>query len=243
MAAIAGNALGPSAEPPRWRKRARTLGLLAAALVLLASPWWGRAILRRMEFFRVRRVVIEGARYASPDEIVSRLKVDTTASIWDDVSPLVARVREHPQVRDVRIGRRLPGTLVVRVTENPPVALVNTAKGLVVTDATGDALPVDPTRTDVDLPVLASRDTLLLRLLGEVRAEVPALFARVSEARRGNRGDVILVLNEHRILARPDVTMDRLAEVLSVELDLARRGRTVTELDLRFKDQVVARLP
>jgi len=233
----------PGAEPPRWKRRVRRIGQLGAIVALLASPWWGRALLRQMDFFRVRRVVIEGARYASPDEIVSRLRVDTTASVWDDVSPLVARVREHPQVRDVRIGRRLPGTLVVRVTENPPVALVNSAKGLVVTDAAGESLPVDPTRTDVDLPVLASRDTLLLRLLGEVRAEVPALFARVSEARRGSRGEVILVLPEHRVLAMADVSAARLAEVLPVEMDLARRGRTVVELDLRFKDQVVARLP
>lgn len=232
----------PVAEP-RWRKRLRRIGQLAAVALLLSSPWWGRALLRQMDFFRVRRVVIEGARYASPDEIVSRLRVDTTASIWDDVSPLVARVKEHPQVREVRIGRRLPGTLVVRVTENPPVALVNSAKGLVVTDAAGESLPVDPTRTDVDLPVLASRDTLLLRLLGEVRAEVPTLFARVSEARRGARGEVILVLPEHRVLARADVSAARLAEVLPVELDLARRALTVVELDLRFRDQVVARLP
>ncbi len=233
----------PGPEAPRWRKRLRRVGQLALAGALLSAPWWGRAILREMDFFRVRRVVIEGARYAAPDEIVSRLRVDTTASIWDDVSPLVARVREHPQVRDVRIGRRLPGTLVVRVTENPPVALVSTARGLVVTDASGEALPVDPTRTDVDLPVLASRDTLLLRLLGELRAEVPALFARVSEARRGSRGDVILVLPEHRVLARADVSVARLADLLPVELDLARRGRTVEELDLRFRDQVVARFP
>lgn len=234
-------ALAP--EPPRWKTRVRRAALLMLLGALAASPWWGREVLRGMDFFRVRRVVIEGARYASPDEIVSRLRVDTTASVWDDVAPLVARVREHPQVRDVRIGRRLPGTLVVRVTENPPVALVSTAKGLVVSDAAGETLPVDPTRTDVDLPVLATRDTLLLRLLGEVRAEVPTLFARVSEARRGSRGEVILVLPGHRVLARADVSAARLADVLPVELDLARRGRTVAELDLRFRDQVVARLP
>lgn len=233
----------PPAEEPRWKKRLRRVGQILAVFALITSPWWGRSILRGMDFFRVRRVVIEGARYAAPDEIVSRLRVDTTASIWDDVAPLVARVKEHPQVREVRIGRRLPGTLVVRVTENPPVALVNSARGLVVTDASGESLPVDPTRVDVDLPVLAARDTLLLRLLGDLRAHSPALFARVSEARRGARGDIILVFPEHRILALADVTAERLADVIPVELDLARRALTVVELDLRFRDQVVARLP
>lgn len=230
-------------ELPRWRRRLRRVGQLLAAVALLSAPWWGRALLRELEFFRVRRVEIEGARYASPDEIVSRLKVDTTASVWDDVSPLEARVREHPQVRDARIRRKLPGTLVVVVTENPPVALVGSARGLEVTDATGRPLPVDPTTIDVDLPVLARRDTLLLRLLGALRAEDPALFARVSEAGRTPRGDVVLVLPEHRVLARSDVTVQRLADVLPVELDLARRALRVAELDLRFRDQVVARLP
>ena len=234
---------GAGPDVPRWKKRLRTLGLSFAAISLLTSPIWGAAVLRSMDFFRVRRVEVEGSRYASPAEIVSRMKVDTTASLWDDVSPLEARVREHPQVRDVRIRRRLPGTLVVRVTEDPPIALVNTAKGMVVTNATGESLPVDPTRTDVDLPVLASRDTLLLRLLGEVRARIPALFARVSEARRGSRGEVILVLPDYRIIALADVTATRLSDVLPVENDLARRALKVVELDLRFRDQVVARLP
>jgi cell division septal protein FtsQ len=195
-----------------------------------------------MDFFRVRRVEIEGLRYAAPDEIVSRLRVDTLASVWDDVSPLEARVAEHSQVRAVRIRRKLPGTLVVVVTENPPVALVNTPRGLIVADAEGDSLPVDPTTMDVDLPVLARKDSLLLRLLAETQAEEPALFARVSEARRTGRGEVVLDLPEFRILADSTVTVARLSEVLPVELDAARRTWRPRELDLRFRDQVIVRL-
>jgi len=226
----------------RLRQRLRWLWRGTIVVVLVSSPWWGREGLRRMEFFRVRRVVIEGTRYAAPDEIVSRLGVDTTASIWDGVSPLVARVREHPQVREVRIRRRLPGTLVVQVTERPPVALVNTPSGLRVTDADGATLPVDPTAIDIDLPVLATRDTLLLRLLSEVQDALPALYAQVSDARRGPAGAVVLELASVRLLTGTDVSSGRLAEALAVQQDLVTRGRTAVELDLRFRDQVVARL-
>lgn len=229
-------------ELPPWRRRLRLATRLAAVAVLLASPWWGTALLRSMDFFRVRRVELEGVRYAAPDEIVSRLGVDTTASVWDNVSPLEARVAEHPQVRAVRIRRKLPGTLVVVVTENPPVALVNTPQGLIVADAAGDSLPVDPTAIDVDLPVLATRDSLLLRLLGETQGEQPALYARVSEARRTGRGDVLLLLPEFRILADSTVSAARLADVLPVELDAARRNWRLRELDVRFRDQVIVRL-
>lgn len=232
----------PTPEQPRWKRLVRRISRITILLAVVSSPFWGRALLRSMDFFRVRRVEIEGVRYAAPDEIVSRLRVDTLASVWDDVSPLEARVAEHPQVRAVRIRRKLPGTLVIVVTENPPVALVSTARGLVVTDADGDSLPVDPTSMDVDLPVLARKDSLLLRLLGETQAEEPALFARVSEVRRSGRREVLFILPEFRILADSTVTTARLAEVLPVELDASRRNWRPRELDLRFRDQVIVRL-
>lgn len=230
----------------RWRRRLRSIGMLVAGLAILSSPWWYRPVLSNLDFFRVRRVEVLGARYASPDEIVSRLRVDSSASVWDDVGPLEERVRVHPSVRDVRIERKLPGTLVIRVTENPPVALIQVSGGLVAVDAAGRTLPVDPTAVDVDLPVLRSRDTLALRLLGEVQEALPLVFARIGDVRRTPAGDLAIRLNEpaaRLVLASADLTVQRLSEIIPVEQDLARRNATATELDLRYRDQVIARLP
>ena len=242
--------------PPRPRSPAmrmlRRIGAGLAVLVVVAGPWWAPRLLRRLDFFRVRRVEIDGTRYVSPDEIVSRLRIDTTASLFDDVGPLEKRVRQHPSVRDVRIERKLPGTLLVRITENLPVAFVQAASGLVAVDATGRSLPVDPATADVDLPVLAVRDTLTLRVLGEVRDQLPALFARIGEVRRLPRGGSFYLLFRltesptnlaHDVLASDDVGADRLSDIVPVEQDLARRKLRATELDLRFRDQVIARLP
>jgi len=234
------------------RSRVRRIGAGAAVLVIVASPWWGRAVLRRLDFFRVRRVEIDGVRYVSPDEIVSRLRIDTTQSLFDDVGPLEERVRLHPSVLDVRIERKLPGTLLVRIMENLPVAFVPAASGLVAVDAAGRSLPVDPATADMDLPVLTARDTVALRVLGEVRAQAPALFARIGEVRRIPRGSSFYLLFRltesptnlaHDVLASGDVTADRLSDIVPVEQDLARRDLRATELDLRFRDQVIARLP
>ena len=205
-------------------------------------------MLRRLDFFRVRRVEIDGTRYVSPDEIVSRLRMDTSASIWDDVAVLERRVRRHPSVRDVHIERKLPGTLLVRVTEDLPVALVQAATGLVPVDEMGKSLPIDPATANVDLPVLLERDTLALRVLSEVRAKSPTLFARIGEVRRLSRGDRMFRLTEsspnlfHDVLVSSSVTAERLSEVVPVEQDLARRRARVIELDLRFRDQIIARL-
>jgi cell division protein FtsQ len=195
-----------------------------------------------MSFFRLRRVQVVGARYIQADSIVSLLRVDTTRSIWDDIDELEDRARQHSQVNDVDIARRIPGTLVVTITERVPVAFVPTTRGLEPVDAAGRALAIDPSRVNVDLPVVARRDTTVLRLLGELRERSPQMYERVSAARRSGRGEITLEMGSLNVRTMADVTVERLAEIVPVEADLARRQARVAELDLRYRDQVIARL-
>lgn len=242
-AAVGGRAPGAKAT---WRRRGRRIGAFVLVVGAASSPWWCRPVLAQMDFFRVRQVEVRGARYASPDEIVSRLGVDSTASVWDDAGPLEARVRRLPAVRDVRIERKLPGTLVVQVTENPPVAYVQSGGQLAAVDARGNTLRLDPTEVNVDLPVLRTRDTVALRVLGAVRASLPALYARIGDVRGGEAGGLVVQLNEPAgrvVLAPAGVTVERLFDVIPVEADLRRRNLAASEIDLRYKDQVVVRLP
>jgi len=190
----------------------------------------------------VRTVEVFGTHYIPPDDILARLRVDTTNSVWDDLGPLERRVAEHPQVRTVSIERRLPGTLVVRVSENLPVAFVPAAGGLRATDADGHLLPLDPSKVDIDLPVLERPDTALVRLLADVRGASPALFAQISAARRPSPSELTFALPGMLIRTNASVNAARLADVLPVEQDLARRHARATELDLRYRDQVIAKL-
>ncbi|MCC7194853.1 MAG: FtsQ-type POTRA domain-containing protein [Gemmatimonadaceae bacterium] len=233
----------PSSRSGRLIRRA---GLAAAVVAAASSPWWLRPALSHLDFFRVRRVEIHGVRYASPGEIVTRMGVDSTSSVWDDAGPLESRVRRLPAVHEVRIGRKLPGTLVVDVVENPPVAFVQSGDQLAAVDARGRTLRVDPAATGVDLPVVRTRDSVVLGLLGAVRVSLPAVFARIGDVAREPHGGLVIRMVEPRgriILASAAVTVDRLFDVIPVEADLARRGVGPAEIDLRFKDQVVARLP
>ena len=224
------------------RTRLRTAAVVTAAIFAIASPWWASIIARQLSFFRVRRVEIVGVRYLAPSDIVARLRVDTTRSVWDDPTPLERRVASHPQVGSVSIRRKLPGTLVVSVVENMPIAMVSTEKGFLVFDERGRQLPLDPSRVAVDLPIAARRDTALFRLLARVRAERPRIFARLSDVTRTGDREVVINFEGLPVRAMLDVTPDRLAEIFPVEADLAKRQARVAELDLRFRDQVIARL-
>ena len=221
-----------------------TLALLGIALVLaVGAPFWGPLLLRQLAFFRVRKVEVVGARYVSVGDVVDRLRVDTTASIWDPTEPLAARVASHPQVRRVSVRRKLPGTLVVDIDENLPVALVPASDGLHAYDARGTLLPIDLARTPIDAPIVARRDIGVLKLLGVLRNEAPALYDRVSEIRMTGPDEVLLEFSGTPVRAMRDVTEARLAEIEPVQEDLARRGLRAAEIDLRYRDQVIARLP
>jgi cell division protein FtsQ len=232
----------PGVRLERGRPGLRLVLIALAALVLAGSPWWAPRIMRRMEFFRVRRVEIIGAHYVAPSDILSRLNVDTTISVWDPTQPLAARVATYPEIETVGIHRKLPGTLVVEITERVPVALVPANGGLRVYDERGVLLPIDPARVAVDAPIVMQRDSTLLRLLGAMRARMPALYARVSSARRVGGDELLLQLKTWPVRVMQDVTLARLSDLEPVEADLARRQVRVAEIDLRYRDQVIARL-
>ena len=251
--APAGAAGTPAAPRPRWLRRLRAIAGLAVLGGVAATPWWGPRALARLDFFHVRRVEIDGARYLPPSDVVARLRIDTATSVWADLEPLAARVAAHPLVEGARVERRFPGTLRVVVQERAPVALVPIPDGFAVLDGEGRALPVDPSRVGgLDVPILQARDSSLLRLLGAMRADAPALFARLSEVRGAGRAELELRVSGGaaelspggalRVRVGRDVTVGRLNDVLPVEDDLVRRRARVVEIDLRFRDQVIARV-
>jgi cell division protein FtsQ len=242
---VSGDRSPDEGTPPGPRRRLRFALGSVVALALLASPFWAPPLLRRLSFFRIRRVEILGARYTPPADLLQRLRVDTTRSVWDPLEPLADRVRTHPQVESVTVSRRLPGTIVVRVTERRPVALVSGPGGLRAVDEHGRRLPLDPSRTPVDAPIITSapRATMVYHLLGAMRRETPQLYARLSSIRAIGADEMVLQIADLPVRAMTSVTLERLGDIEPVQRDLARRQLRPAELDLRYRDQVIARLP
>jgi hypothetical protein len=134
----------------------------------------------------------------------------------------------------------LPGTLEIVVVEAMPVALAPRSDGLALLDASGRILPFDPAASAPDLPIAASADPMVARVLASVQEHDPALFARVRTAWRV-REDVLLDVDGRRFWFGPAVTAEEIRAVMAVAQDLARLGRTYQELDGRFAGQVIVR--
>jgi cell division protein FtsQ len=272
--------IDPIDDAPKGRGRKF---VAAVVLIILLAPasWLARRAASKMEFFHVRSVQVDGVRFLEPATVVEALAIDTLRSVWDDTGLLLDRVLSLPQVSAASIRRKLPGTLVVTISENLPVAFVAGPRGLEAVDTTGRSLPIDLAHHDLDLPVLRQRDSRLLRLLGHMRSEQGIVYRRLSEASLAGKSDAVLSLRpraeplsppvpvaaidstlSHTTAAVADsavqsvppaeellrvriplgVSVARLADIFPVEFDLRRRAARVSELDLRYRDQVIARL-
>jgi cell division septal protein FtsQ len=226
-----------------WLDRARPHNaLLVLGALLSAVLLWDGAprLLRRLDFFRIRRVEIAGLQYLAPGKVIAALELDARSSVFDDLGAAKSGLRALPGIQSAEVRRRLPGTLEIIVEEAVPVALAPRGAGMALLDSSGKVLPFDPAATAPDLPIAASADRVVARVLARVREHDPVLFGRIGAAWRV-RDDVILDLDGRRLWFGPAVTAEDIRAVMAVAQDLARQGRKYQELDGRFAGQVIVR--
>jgi cell division septal protein FtsQ len=215
--------------------------VVLAVLVGGAALWFaGPVVLRRVEFFRVRRVEMLGLQYLDAAHVIAAARLSPTASVFDDPDVVVRRVRALPGVRDVQVGRRLPGTLRIRLEEAEPVALTPKGDRLAMVDARGVVLPFDPLASAPNLPVLIGGGAAVAGALARARDYDPGLYARIDAAWRVGP-DVVFEVAGRWLWFDPQLTAEDIRAVTAVEQALARQGRPYAELDGRFAGQVVVR--
>jgi cell division protein FtsQ len=217
----------------RWAAAAAVV--VVALVAVSVAPRW----LRQLEFFKVRRIEVLGARYLSGPEVAAVMKVSADASLFDGTEPYQKAVFRIIGVREVTVSRRWPGTLVVRLRESEPVALAPTPEGLALVDDRGWILPFDPTRVPADLPV-APADPAVAKALARIRNTAPGLYATIGSAAKVGE-DVVIEAAGKRLLVRRDVTASDIRALVAVMDDLERNSRSYRELDARFTDRVFVR--
>jgi cell division septal protein FtsQ len=215
--------------------------VVLAALIGGAALWFAApAVLRHVEFFRVRRVEMQGLQYLDAAKVIAAARLSRTASVFDDPDAIAQRVRALPGVSDAQVARRLPGTLRIRLEEAEPVALTPKGDRLAMVDARGAVLPFDPLASAPSLPVLIGGGALVAGALARTRDYDPGLFARIDAAWRVGP-DVVFEVAGRWLWFDPQLTAEDIRAVTAVEQALARQGRPYAELDGRFAGQVVVR--
>lgn len=233
-------------------------GIVASGLVVLGITQSPR-VLRRLEVFRVTQVEVIGTRYLAPHEALAVSGIDEGSNLFDDAEPWLAALGAHPLVEDVTLEREFPGTLILRVVEVAPVALVATPVLLPV-DARGRILPIEPTAVEMDLPVIGVQSRAgpdgrladpaalaLVEALERLGRLAPGLLAQVSAIAPLAGGDLRLLLREPargEALLPADFSALRIEQLrlTLADLEAKRELSRARRIDVRYRDQVVVSL-
>ncbi|MBI4408114.1 MAG: FtsQ-type POTRA domain-containing protein [Gemmatimonadetes bacterium] len=240
-------------------KDPRLWGVVVLVMVAVAALHQAPRLLRGFDAFHVTRVEVVGTRYLAPHDALGVSGITRHSSTFDDPQRWLRALRRHPLVQDARIRRRLPGTLVLEITEVQPVALIRTPE-LQPVDGQARALPIDPIESDLDLPLLpgvsdvgedrrltSRRHRELIAALERIRSFEPGVAAELSELEPLAGGGLRLRL---RTPAHAEVLLPPQPEALGLQqlrlalADLSARNEraAVRRIDVRFHDQVVVSL-
>lgn len=246
---------------PVSRKAVRRVALWLVAAALLAAlygaaSFMGLPAMARMELgelaaragYQVKRAEVHGARRIDEAAVyaIALGQVDRSM-LTIDLAAVRAEIIRIPWVKDARISRRLPDTLVVDIVEREPAAIWQQDGRLYLIDAEGVPLDRLSPAQMPDLPLLVGEGAnqqaqRFERLMQAAPALKPVLAGATWVGNR--RWDLRFQSGETLSLPEGD---EKAAEQLVnfARLDGVYRllGRNIPRFDMRDPDNFILRLP
>ena len=164
-----------------------------------------------------------------------------------DVSAIRDRLMQFGWVKDARVSRRLPDTLVIDIVERTPAALWQNQGRLALVDSEGVTLDRVPVDKMPDLPLLIGpgANAEAHELEGLMNA-VPTLKPQLASATwvGGRRWDLNFQSGETLALPEGDgASRAALTKFARLDKSAGLLGRGIVRFDLRVPGKMIVRLP
>ena len=198
--------------------------------------------------FRVRSVDVQGI-HRMDSKPVFEIAVDQKSMAMPlvDVAAIRERLLHYGWVKDARVSRRLPDTLVIDIVERKPAALWQDQQKLSLIDSEGVVLDRVPISAMPDLPLLigpgANAES---RNLEALLSEVPTLRPQLESASWVGKRRWDLHFQSGETIALPEGITDAkaaLVKLAKLDKSSAVLGRGIVRIDLRIPGKMVVRLP
>ncbi len=246
----------PLTEPQLQRVFTIAIFAALAAFALLIANLLGVPALARQQIaasaadagFVVRNYRVRGLERMNDQKVYNEVLAEhETPMPLVDVEAVRARLLTLSWIRDARVSRQLPQTLVIDIVERTPHAALRKADRLVLIDAEG--VELEPVRAEdakgmlvVGGPGVTRQVASLERLLDAA----PALKTRVAEAEWVGNRRWDLEFATGQTVALPHGKREAAAALVSfATLDGRRRliGGKVAHFDMRVEGRIHLRVP
>ncbi len=198
--------------------------------------------------FTVKRVEVVGIRHMDSGPVY-RIALDQKSMAMPlvDVGGIRDQLMRFGWVKDARVSRRLPDTLVVDIVERRPAALWQDREQLALIDSEGVVIDRVPVTQMPDLPLLTgSGANLHERDLNSLLEVAPTLRPQLVSAAwvGGRRWDLVLQTGETIALPEgEEAAKTALAKFADLDKSTGLLGRGLLRFDLRLPGKMIVRLP
>jgi len=198
--------------------------------------------------FEVRRVDVRGVKNINELKVYEAALAERNRAMpLVDLDALRQELLGLSWVKDARVSRQLPDTLVIDIVERSPHAVLRKADKFVLIDETGHELePIAAKAAQGRLIVSGLGAGQQMASLGKLLEAAPALKPRVQEAEWIGNRRWNLTFRTGQVLALPEGGKDSAGALVSfARLDGTNRllGGKVATFDMRAKDRIYMRIP
>ncbi len=228
----------------------------AAVLAWIVASMAGLPVLAEAEMaliasksgFEVKRVEVRGVNRMNELKIYEKVLGQRDQAMPRlDIAGLRAQLLELSWVKDARVSRQLPDTLVVDVIERNPHAVLKADGKLTLIDETGHPLEaVTPARARGLLVLSGSGSAARVPDLAKLLDAAPAIRPQVAEAEWIGNRRWNLTFKTRQILALPEGETEAASALLTfARMDGVDRllGGKVASFDMRSADRIYMRVP
>ncbi|MDE8650401.1 cell division protein FtsQ/DivIB [Novosphingobium album (ex Liu et al. 2023)] len=198
--------------------------------------------------FQVVHVEVRGVKNLNELKVYERALAERNRAMpLVDLQALRNELLELSWVKDARVSRQLPDTLVIDIVEREPHAVLRKADRFVLIDETGHELePISRKAAEGRLIVSGPGAGQQVVGLASLLEAAPALQPRVREAEWIGNRRWNLTFQTGQVLALPEGARESAGALVSfARLDGTNRllGGKVAAFDMRARDRIYLRIP
>ncbi|MBF0567029.1 MAG: FtsQ-type POTRA domain-containing protein [Nitrospirae bacterium] len=218
--------------------------ILSVVLSILAIISAGFAI-EKTDFLKVKNLTIEGNNHLKNMEILKLLNVNGKNLITLDEELLSRRLQASPWTKSVILRKELPGTLIIKIKEKDPVAILKKGNDEYYLDTMGTLL--DKTGSNALILPVITLDTSNKEVMDEALKLSIALIkneqtrGRMVEIKGTKPEDLAIRINSTLVLIGFGEYEQKIASYLSLKDEIAKRNMPVEYIDVRFANRLIVK--
>ncbi|MCX8011960.1 MAG: FtsQ-type POTRA domain-containing protein, partial [Desulfobacterota bacterium] len=220
------------------------------AILTVMFFYYGLNLILHSPYLRLEHIRFEGCNNVSPQDLMKLAHIERGVNIISlNLKEIYQKIISNPWIKEVKIERNFPHTLIIKIVERVPVALVHQGKFFLV-DQEGNLFKEIEPRDPIDFPIITGFSPssnnqqqlkVVLRFLDTADHLRVIPKNNVSEVHLEGEGRITLYTLNENILIKMDLTQysEKLSFLQKLKGELAERQIQPQRIEIISLDEAV----